>query len=858
MAYSHESVRFVGESRPDEDLSKATSKRTGLHSASPLSGDVMFSKYSRDYATGDRGEGISPSQSPRGTPASSSSKGKRSTSPSPGLTPGGLAKRTRASSLGTPPTRSSRSSSTLVHFPSSEEERGVPSKPSCIFSDSLYSRQAFDQEKEEGSSLALTLMRGVLTPEDRCFLAHWPRENLEKVASLHMMKAVFVCDALFSRSQATSPIPQSDAQRRKLEDKVECLGVENAQLKEEGCREATLDFQHIDEGRNFLEGYWASRVVRLKKSDKYKEEMAKMAIPFLEYGFKAYKAQFLAQGYLPSEEEPSFLDIGMAMVDFERFIAEDDLDSLLGEVEVEAKAFAVMTFLFSLDIVVDLYPILVFFDLRVIYHYLILVSEALEQLKKYLAGLSLLVKPSSGDNLYLYLSCTHQTISSILIRGGWRKIDTIYYASKVLNGAEGCYTPIENMVLALVITARRLCPYFLSYPIGVRMYLPLKQTLAFLEPGKPNAKKGKKENGNEVVGVMERRLPPSSLLPLLLLLIANLGTPSALLHSIFAWHSKLGYGNLNKLRSYIFVKYSNLRPPTIRPYEAVVVDMRMAHEVGARQLVSHLDSQLIVKQVEGYCWSYVGDIPLFTQVEAASGQKVNLAKSSMVLSSNIPATDYRLLGAALGPDVVPKHDKYLGLPVVGGRSKKEIFDGIRIKVWNCIQGWNSKFLSQAGKEILIKMVIEAIPSYDMPLAWRKLCMRKGSRGLGFQQLAAFNDALLANKAWRIIQHLESLVGYLYSAKYFQHLDFFTARLGSRQFLTWRSILGTRGLVTTGARWRVGDGARIRIWEDPWIPRESSFPIRMSSNIGRFGYEFSYGSSLQCMEYQHCVRVLPPS
>ncbi|KAL0402709.1 UNVERIFIED_CONTAM: hypothetical protein Slati_4300800 [Sesamum latifolium] len=58
---------------------------------------------------------------------------------------------------------------------------------------------------------------------------------------------------------------------------------------------------------------------------------------------------------------------------------------------------------------------------------------------------------------------------------------SIYYVSKVLNRAEGRYSPIEKMALALVITARRLRPYFLSYPIGVRTNLPLKQTL-----GKPD------------------------------------------------------------------------------------------------------------------------------------------------------------------------------------------------------------------------------------------------------------------------------------------------------------------------------------------------------------------------------------
>ncbi|KAL0404000.1 UNVERIFIED_CONTAM: hypothetical protein Sradi_2040800 [Sesamum radiatum] len=57
---------------------------------------------------------------------------------------------------------------------------------------------------------------------------------------------------------------------------------------------------------------------------------------------------------------------------------------------------------------------------------------------------------------------------------------SIYYVSKVLNGAESRYPPIEKMALALVITARKLRPYFLSYPVGFRTNTPLKQVL-----GKP-------------------------------------------------------------------------------------------------------------------------------------------------------------------------------------------------------------------------------------------------------------------------------------------------------------------------------------------------------------------------------------
>ncbi|KAK4391569.1 hypothetical protein Sango_1934700 [Sesamum angolense] len=43
-------------------------------------------------------------------------------------------------------------------------------------------------------------------------------------------------------------------------------------------------------------------------------------------------------------------------------------------------------------------------------------KQTFEELKKYLVGLPLLVKPIQGDTLYLYLSTTSQAVSSILIR----------------------------------------------------------------------------------------------------------------------------------------------------------------------------------------------------------------------------------------------------------------------------------------------------------------------------------------------------------------------------------------------------------------------------------------------------------
>ncbi|KAL0423325.1 UNVERIFIED_CONTAM: hypothetical protein Sradi_0867300 [Sesamum radiatum] len=100
-------------------------------------------------------------------------------------------------------------------------------------------------------------------------------------------------------------------------------------------------------------------------------------------------------------------------------------------------------------------------------------QQAFEELKNYLVGLPPLVKPILGDTLYLYLSTTSQAISSVLICENGGKQMPVYYVSKVFNGTEGRYTPIEKMTITLVITARRLRPYFLSHPIGVNTNMPL-------------------------------------------------------------------------------------------------------------------------------------------------------------------------------------------------------------------------------------------------------------------------------------------------------------------------------------------------------------------------------------------------
>ena len=68
---------------------------------------------------------------------------------------------------------------------------------------------------------------------------------------------------------------------------------------------------------------------------------------------------------------------------------------------------------------------------------------------------------------------------------------------------------------------------------------------------------------------------------------------------------------------------------------------------------------------------------------------------------------------ALGVQEIKQYEKYLGLPSLVGRNKKASLLYIKERVEAKLQGWKEQLLSQAGCEILLKAVIQAIPTFAM-------------------------------------------------------------------------------------------------------------------------------------------------
>ena len=106
-------------------------------------------------------------------------------------------------------------------------------------------------------------------------------------------------------------------------------------------------------------------------------------------------------------------------------------------------------------------------------------------------------------------------------------------------------------------------------------------------------------------------------------------------------------------------------------------------------------------------------LEILEEFERVSGQRVNRSKIALFFSTFIAARTKRSIKLALGVPKCMQYERYLGLPSFVGKGKKASFNYIKEKVWQKLQGWEGKLLSQVHREVLLKLVIQAIPTYSM-------------------------------------------------------------------------------------------------------------------------------------------------
>lgn len=150
-----------------------------------------------------------------------------------------------------------------------------------------------------------------------------------------------------------------------------------------------------------------------------------------------------------------------------------------------------------------------------------------------------------------------------------------------------------------------------------------------------------------------------------------------------------------------------------------------------------------------------------------------------MFSSNTGEEIKSVICNVLNVSAVFNHGNYLGAPSLIGKKKADIFDFVKEKAWKRFQAWRNKFLSKAGKEVLLKSVIQSISSYVMSVfllpqltcddlekmmnsfwwgnggnykigvqwkKWGRLFVGKSKGGLGFERIHYFNVAILTKQS----------------------------------------------------------------------------------------------------------------
>ncbi|XP_026459393.1 uncharacterized protein LOC113360057 [Papaver somniferum] len=161
----------------------------------------------------------------------------------------------------------------------------------------------------------------------------------------------------------------------------------------------------------------------------------------------------------------------------------------------------------------------------------------------------------------------------------------------------------------------------------------------------------------------------------------------------------------------------------------------------------------------------------------SSGQVVNYQKSGIYFSKKVENEHCKLLARILKVGRITKDDTYLGTPLFFNRSKSFNYQNMLDRVYNRVQGWKAKFLSQAGRTTLICSVTSVMPMYQM------MCF------------------LLPKKT---LDKLDALQRDLWWQK--------NKNNGGLYIKVWEFI------CTSKANGGLGNGKNIEVWSKKWLPR----------------------------------------
>ncbi|GJZ70819.1 reverse transcriptase domain-containing protein [Tanacetum coccineum] len=240
---------------------------------------------------------------------------------------------------------------------------------------------------------------------------------------------------------------------------------------------------------------------------------------------------------------------------------------------------------------------------------------AFKQMKKLIAELPMLTAPREKEELIMYLAAAKEAISAVLMTERDGKQMPIYFVSRALQGPEVNYTPMEKLILALVSASKRLKRYFQAHTIVVITDQPIKQMLSNLEVARRLLKwrfeleehdihyrPRTSVNGQILEDFIVER-PEDDPLDTPMRDKEELPDPWVLFTNGSSCIDGSGAGliimNPKGMEFTYALRFRFNATNNEAEYEALIAGLRIAEQMGVRNLQANVDSRLVANQVNG-------------------------------------------------------------------------------------------------------------------------------------------------------------------------------------------------------------------------------------------------------------------
>ena len=232
-----------------------------------------------------------------------------------------------------------------------------------------------------------------------------------------------------------------------------------------------------------------------------------------------------------------------------------------------------------------------------------------------------------------------------------------------------------------------------------------------------------------------------------------------------------------------------------------------------------------------------------------SGQLISIDKLRVYFSPNIHEGIKDRICTSLGIQATNCLGKYLGMPLKHKGAARSQYYYIAERMLSKLVGWKARFLSFAGRCVLVKFVLTTSPNYVMQgavlpvhlcekidkinrdflwgssvykkklhlVGWSKIIMSKEDGGLGIQQARAKNIALLAKLNWRLYHEKDALWTKVILNKYCSRARRISKDLDKLLCSSvWTAIKAGFPVFEKGVCWTAGTNSKLPFWGSKWM------------------------------------------